>query len=269
VVNTLDVLLKGLIDSPQTDQTIKGISFLPGTHSGGAGNDHITGGWFSDTLFGKDGNDVLDGGAGKDKLYGGGNNDTYIVDNVGDQVIENRGEGIDSVKASVSYSLSNNVENLYLTGKDAINGTGNDLNNLLIGNDSNNILRGNGGNDQLLGGGGNDTLIGGAGADTLVGGLGRDLFVYNTISDSTVEAVDHILDFVSGEDRIDFSGLSKFISGGGHFTFVDELVGKAGQIVFNTDSNSTKLSVDFGGDGLADFAISLIGQATAADVIVA
>ncbi|MCU1719162.1 calcium-binding protein [Pseudomonas sp. 5P_3.1_Bac2] len=269
VVNSLDLLLKGIWEAPKTDQVVKG-SIFSDVLQGGSGNDHISGGWGNDTLFGKDGNDVLDGGLGRDKLYGGGNDDTYIVDNVGDQVFENRGEGIDSVQASVSYSLSANVENLYLTGNGAINGTGNELNNIIIGNDSANILRGNAGNDQLFGGGGNDQLFGGAGADTLVGGQGRDLFIYTEVSDSTVAAADFILDFASGEDRIDLSGLGKFINGGGKFAFADEFDAQAGQIVLSTDDkNNTQVRVDFGGDGQADFAINLIGQAVQADLILA
>jgi serralysin len=269
VVNSLDLLLKGIWEAPKTDQVIKG-SILSDVLQGGSGNDYISGGWGNDTLFGKDGKDTLDGGSGKDKLYGGGNDDTYIVDNVGDQVFENRGEGIDSVQASVSYTLSANVENLYLTGTGAINGSGNELNNIIVGNDSANVLRGNAGNDQLFGGGGNDILYGGAGADTLVGGQGRDLFVYTQVSDSTVGASDHILDFVSGVDRIDLSGLKQFISGGNKFAFADEFAGKSGQIVLATDGqNNTQVKVDFSGDGQADFAINLIGQALQTDLLVA
>jgi len=84
-------------------------------------------------------------------------NDTYIVDNAGDVVIENPGEGTDAIQASVSYTLPDNVENLSLTGAVAINGTGNALDNIISGNSSNNILSGLGGADVLDGGGGTDT----------------------------------------------------------------------------------------------------------------
>ena len=49
-------------------------------------------------------------------MTGGGGNDTYMVDNVGDAITENDGEGTDTVQGSVSYTLGANVENLTLTG---------------------------------------------------------------------------------------------------------------------------------------------------------
>ncbi|MBD9609868.1 hypothetical protein, partial [Pseudomonas sp. PDM08] len=78
----------------------------------------------------------LDGKAGADTLDGGAGNDTYVVDNLGDTVIE-RGTSlaeIDTVLSSISYTLGSNLENLTLTGNDNLTGTGNALNNVLIGN---------------------------------------------------------------------------------------------------------------------------------------
>src|SRR5262249_7192850 len=51
---------------------------------------------------------------------------------------------------------------------EAIDGTGNGLDNNLAGNRNDNVLAGLGGNDTLTGGSGNDTLNGGAGSDTAV-----------------------------------------------------------------------------------------------------
>ena len=42
--------------------------------------------------------------------------DIYAVDNAGDSITENAGEGTDTVKSSVTYTLLANVENLTLTG---------------------------------------------------------------------------------------------------------------------------------------------------------
>ncbi|PAU57879.1 calcium-binding protein, partial [Pseudomonas sp. PICF141] len=102
-----------------------------------------------------------DGKAGADTLDGGAGNDTYVIDNVGDSVIE-RGTSlaeIDTVLSSISYTLGNNLENLSLTGGDHLDATGNALGNRLIGNAGNNVLDGGAGADVMSGGSGNDTYI--------------------------------------------------------------------------------------------------------------
>ncbi|WP_103670567.1 calcium-binding protein [Pseudanabaena sp. BC1403] len=173
--------------------------------NGGAGNDTIRTGAGNDVIDGGDGNDILDGGAGNDKLFGGKGSDTYIVDSIGDSVVEPiLSTEIDTVEASITYTLGLNLENLTLTGSGAINGTGNSLNNTLLGNSRNNTLNGGDGNDTLIGGGGNDILIGGAGNDVLTGGGNNDLFLYNTNTAfrSGAVGIDRITDFVKGSDKI-------------------------------------------------------------------
>lgn len=148
---------------------------------GHAGADSVFGGNGGDTLIGNGGNDYLDGGYGADTLIGGAGNDRYIVDNQSDFIDELGGNGIDTVYSSISFSLNvanvrGAVENLFLTGIDHINATGNALGNRLVGNNGNNQLSGGGGHDSLMGDAGNDTLIGGAGNDTMVGGQGDDTY---------------------------------------------------------------------------------------------
>ncbi|MDD5272293.1 MAG: calcium-binding protein [Methylovulum sp.] len=176
-----------------------------------------TGNELANMLTGNTAANVLDGGAGADTLTGGLGNDTFIVDNVADSVVENSGEGTDTVQASVSYTLAANIENLTLTGTAALNGTGNTLANVLTGNGAVNILNG------------------GAGADTLTGGAGSDTFVFGTVTGGA----DKALDFVSGTDKLQLldgvAGLSigngdhsinnaALINGHGGFSTLSELV---------------------------------------------
>lgn len=151
----------------------------------GYGND------LNNTLIGGRANNVMDGGLGADRLIGGAGDDTYFVDHVGDVVIEQTDEGMDSVQSAVSYTLSENVENLTLGGTSPINGTGNDLDNDVRGNDASNTLDGGAGDDSLQGFGGADTYLFGRGS-------GRDTVFDSELSgeidtiqfDSTVAAED-------------------------------------------------------------------------------
>jgi Ca2+-binding RTX toxin-like protein len=124
------------------------------------------------------GDDTLNGMGGADTMIGGLGTDHFYVDDAGDQVIENAGEGTDWVHTAASYVLGANVENLFLTGTANINGTGNALNNVITGNSGNNVL---------TGGAGGDTLSGGLGADTMDGGTGDDYFVVDNAGDGVVE----------------------------------------------------------------------------------
>ena len=142
--------------------------------SGLDGNDSLSGGIGSDVLLGGEGNDTLNGNAGDDSMAGGLGNDTYYVDSVGDIVAEAMDEGTDRVIAAISHTLGDQVENLTLTGAGDINGTGNELNNVIVGSSGGNVLSGLGGNDTLSGGIGSDILFGGEGNDTLNGIAGDD-----------------------------------------------------------------------------------------------
>ena len=146
---------------------------------GRAGNDTLDGGEGEDRLRGGEGDDLLNGGAGSDLMAGGAGDDSYTVDAAGDVITEAAGEGVDTVSASVSQALGENVENLILAGSEAIDGTGNALNNQLTGNSADNILLAGDGDDLLNGGGGNDTLEGGAGSDKCDGASGSDRIIGN------------------------------------------------------------------------------------------
>ena len=102
--------------------------------TGTAFGDTLTGSSSSNLLTGLGGDDSLTGGSGADTMVGGAGNDSYSVDNSGDVVTENPGEGADTVSASVTFTLGANVETLILTGTAAVNGTGNGDANLITGN---------------------------------------------------------------------------------------------------------------------------------------
>ena len=115
----------------------------------------------SNVLTGGAGDNYLSGGGGTDTLIGGMGNDTYVVDSADDVVIENAGEGSDTILASIDYSIASqfNIERLILTGTDNINVTGNTQVNKLIGNSGDNVIDGGGGGDVMRGDLGNDTYI--------------------------------------------------------------------------------------------------------------
>ncbi|MEA2999349.1 MAG: hypothetical protein QOK17_1182, partial [Sphingomonadales bacterium] len=151
------------------------------TVNGGTGNDIFHTGAGIDILVGNAGNDTLDGGAGADQMTGGIGNDIYLVDDAGDLVTENAGEGnADEVRTSLTgYVLPANVEKLTWTGAGAGDFRGNGLDNILAGGGGNDFFRlQDGGNDTASGGAGADAFYFGAAytsADSVDGGSGADV----------------------------------------------------------------------------------------------
>ena len=85
-------------------------------------------------------------------------------------------------------------------GDDAVDaGGGNDR---LDGGNGNDTLLGGDGDDVISGGNGDDVVSGGGGNDRLSGGNGGDRFVFGADG-----SIDTLLDFRSGQDKIDLSGL--------------------------------------------------------------
>ncbi|MBX9609489.1 MAG: hypothetical protein K2Y51_24990 [Gammaproteobacteria bacterium] len=167
---------------------------------GGAGNDKLDGGAGNDTLIGGAGNDTLTGGVGRDTLRGDAGIDTYIIDGASEINKALADAGVDTVNASISYTLGANQENLFLTGSGNINATGNSGANTLKGNSGANLLNGGAGADSLFGLAGNDVLVydsadrtqnGGTGTDTLLlTGAGLALAATSLSTASAIEVLD-------------------------------------------------------------------------------
>jgi len=242
------------------DQTFSPGVMLNGTAgddvlTGGSGNDTLNGNAGNDTLNGDSGMDALDGGAGDDllnggadadSLKGGSGDDTYVIDNPYDSVTENAGAGVDTVISTLSHSLGANVENLTLTGIDAINGYGNELANTLIGNVAANTL---------IGGAGNDLLDGGLGADTLRGGTGNDTYIVDNVADNVsenaYEGVDTVQSLVTWTLGANLENLTlignKAVNGTGN-ELANILVGNSAANALNGGSGADSLSGGGGND---------------------
>jgi len=196
-----------------------------------------TGNALSNVLTGNAVANILDGGTGIDILIGGDGDDTYIVDTTTDTITETATGGNDTVQSSVTYTLgaSSNLENLSLTGSNAINGTGNALSNFLLGNSANNtltdtlggndVLQGLSGNDILNDTSGNNLLDGGIGTDTITAGSGSDLVIGGASSDTITTGTGYdVILFNKGDgvDTIKASvGTDNTLSLGGNFAYSD------------------------------------------------
>lgn len=237
----------------------------------GTANLDGTGNALNNQLTGNSGSNILDGGFGRDTMSGGLGDDTYIVDDIGDLVIEHVDSGHDTVQSSISYALTDHVEDLLLIGSGHINGTGNALGNRMTGNAGNNrldggkgndLLDGGTGNDVLIGGEGNDRLVGGFGKDDLTGGLGADHFIFRSAADTgpTSAQRDVVRDFDRSQgDRIDLSAIDAnlHLPGDQAFRFVGAagFSKTAGELRFEHSKNITLVHGDTNGDGIADFSI--------------
>jgi Ca2+-binding RTX toxin-like protein len=161
--------------------------------------------------------DLFDGRGGivTGEVRAGRGHDTYIVDQADITLLEKADEGIDEVRALVSWTLGAHFETLTLLGSAAIDGTGTLGDNEITGNSGANTLSGLRGHDLIRGGGGDDRLIGHRGNDTLMGDDGDDFLAgrdgYNDLrggdGDDVLKAGQH-------QDRLDGGSGADTLNGG-------------------------------------------------------
>jgi len=259
VISTINVALRANIEN----LTLSGTADIWGY--GNELDNALTGNSGNNKLFGLAGDDLINGKAGADRLAGGSGDDRYFVDSYGDRVVENAGEGTDSVFTSANYKLLENVEKLTLTGTADLWAYGGAGDNTITGNSGANKLYGMGGNDTLVGGDGNDWLEGGGGQDRLFGGTGQDNFVFRDgdLGGATRATADRIVDFVHGEDHIRLNQVdaNMALSGDQGFAFIGTSAfgGHAGELRYEEISGNTYISGDTDGDGIANFMVRLDG----------
>jgi Ca2+-binding RTX toxin-like protein len=244
------------------------VSFVLGAHLErltliGSAAINATGNAGNNTLTGNSAANTLDGGAGADTMAGGAGNDTYLVDNTADTITEAALEGTDSVTASVSYTLSANVENLTLAGAAAINATGNAGGNTLTGNAASNLLDGAAGSDLLYGGLGDDTYLADMQADIAFEGIAEGIdtliastsfYLYDNIENLTLtgtagfavgNALNNLITGNAGENLIICGDGADTVSGG---AARDAIFGEAGNDVLNGDAGIDYIVAGSGDD---------------------
>jgi serralysin len=175
------------------------------------------------------------------KLIGGKGGDTFLVDHVGDLVVEGVAGGVDTVNVTLAkYVLTANVEKLTYVGSSSFEGVGNGLDNVIRGGDGNDLLDGKGGADVLLGGKGDDiyvissaedsvTELQGQGTDTIRSSVTHvlesnveNLILYNSQAANGVgNGLDNSLVGNGAANVLDGAGGADVLSGGkGDDTFV-------------------------------------------------
>ena len=223
---------------------------LTGTGAiGGTGND------LDNDILGNAGANQLAGGLGSDTLAGGTGNDTYIIEDGSDTIIEAAKGGIDLIQSSITVDLGLGalieIENLTLTGVDAINGKGNAYVNILTGNGNGNLLDGGAAADRLIGGGGNDVYVVDNAAD-----------IVTEISGNGDDTVQSFVTWILGAEleRLHLQGTAS-INGTGNL-LGNELLGNSGNNLLNGMTGADSMA---GGDGNDTYIVDNTGDLVTED----
>ena len=165
-----------------------------------------------------------------------------------DTIIEQAGEGIDTVVTAASYTLGAHLENLKAAGAAAISLTGNAGDNLIQANAAANTLDGGAGADTLSGGGGDDTYIV-DGADTIVelAGGGTDT-VHSAFSHALGNALENLTATGSAAISLTGNALDNRLTGNAAANVID---GGSGADIMDGGAGDDILIVDNAGDGVS------------------
>jgi len=231
----------------------------PNILDGGDGDDQLYGLGEDDDLIGGPGNDILDGGPGADAMAGGTGNDAYYVDQAGDAVTENAGEGTDEIRTGLAtFSLAGlpNVENLTGTSNSGQSLTGNGAANIVNAGSGNDfVFLQAGGNDYALGNEGNDVfLFGGTltSMDQVEGGDGVDQIVLQgnyaggtlPILGANVSGIENLAILPGNDTRFGDPGTNFYDY---NITITDSVLGEGVQLVI--DANRLRAGEDLTVDG--------------------
>ncbi|MEH2499202.1 VCBS repeat-containing protein [Bradyrhizobium sp. AZCC 1678] len=167
-----------------------------------------------------------------------------------------------------------------VAGDDTLNGTG--LVDVIYGAAGNDTIRDIGGDDTIYGGSGSDTINGNNGNDTIIGGddgdqltgsKDDDIFVYLSAIDSNATQFDTIIDFTSGEDKINLAafGALAFL----HLTSASKSVPPHTLAwIYNPASNETIVyvnptdrSLDIGDPGLLEIHLQGVVSVAESDFV--
>jgi serralysin len=221
------------------------VETLRTTNDAGTTMINLTGNAGGNQIIGNDGTNIINGGPSYDQMIGRNGDDIYYVDHASDSVTEYGGQGSDTVRASVSWTLTAgaDVEHLHTTanaGMDAINLTGNETDSEVTGNNGSNILNGGEGNDELTGRGGQDAFL----FATALGAGNIDVITDFNVADDTIRLDQTIFSSSLGLGTL--AG-SQFVIGpaasdANHRIIYDDLTGA---VYYDSDGTGATAAIQF------------------------
>jgi Ca2+-binding RTX toxin-like protein len=249
---------------------------------GGGGVDILTGGSMTDIFyFGENlqfgANDTVDGGGGTDQLGLRGNYTIVFgagqlsgIENIG--LVSAQDTRFGALGSTYNYNLTMNDANLASGVLMTVDGAALRGGETLTFNGSaetDGLFRifGGQGSDVITTGSGADIIQGGRGADDMTGGDGADTFRYVTTLDSTGAAMDEILDFAPGTDKIDLARIDANTLAGGDQAFSwigsNAFSNVAGELRAYESGGTWFVEGDTDGNGVADLVIAVTTQSGA------